>query len=126
MLMLTGPGVNRAASLLPFRHIALIPFSKIYPTMEHWLAEQREDGRLVDTYRSRANVSLITGPSKSADIEMALTLGVHGPKFVHAILFDDSPIDFDDRVRPSDLFDEDTEPGTENGGGFEPEADDFA
>lgn len=123
MLMLTGPGASRAASLLPFRHIALIPFSKLYPTMEHWLAEQRENGRLVDTVRGRANLTLITGPSKSADIEMALTLGVHGPKYVHAILFDDSPIDFDDRIRPSDLFD--TDPDAENGGGFEPEEDNF-
>jgi hypothetical protein len=38
---------------------------------------------------------------------MNLTLGVHGPKFVHAILFDDTPPDDDDeRIRPSDFFDE--------------------
>lgn len=136
MLMLTGPGTNRAASLLPYRHIALIPLSRLYPTIEHWLAEQREDDQLVEAYRSRANVTLITGPSKSADIEMALTLGVHGPKFVHAILFDDSPVDFDDQIRPSDLFEEEPDhlqDGRQTGnqadqqnGGFDPEADDFA
>lgn len=124
MLMIAGPGTNRSASLLPFRHIALIPFSRIYRSLEEWLAEQRENNTLVDTFRQRANLTLITGPSKSADIEMALTLGVHGPKFVHAILFDDSPMDFDDRIRPSDLFDD--EDGENDGfddedGGFEEE-----
>jgi hypothetical protein len=92
--------------LLPFRHVALIPFSRIYRNFEEWLAEQRELGTLVDTFRNRANLTLISGPSKSADIEMNMTLGVHGPKFVHAILFDDTPTDLDDQIRPSDLFDE--------------------
>jgi L-lactate dehydrogenase complex protein LldG len=105
MLMLTGPGTNRSASLLPFRHVALIPFSRLYRNFEEWLSEQREAGTLVDTFRNRANLTMISGPSKSADIEMNLTLGVHGPKFVHAILFDDSPMDFEDRLRPSDFFD---------------------
>ena len=89
MMMVAGPGTNRSASLLPIRHIALIPTSRLYPTMEAWLAELRDDGRLVDTLRQSANWSMITGPSKSADIGGELTLGVHGPKFVHAILFDD-------------------------------------
>lgn len=106
MLMLAGPGTNRSASLLPFRHIALIPFSRLYRNVEEWLHEKRDAGTLIDTVRSRANLTMISGPSKSADIEMNLTLGVHGPKFVHAIIFDDSPIDDDDRIRPSDLFDE--------------------
>ncbi len=89
MLMISGPGKSRAASLLPYYHIGLIPFSRLYPTVEAWLAEQREAETLLEALRDQANVTMITGPSKSADIEMNLTLGVHGPKFVHAILFDD-------------------------------------
>ncbi|MFZ4848188.1 MAG: LutC/YkgG family protein [Caldilinea sp.] len=89
MLMIAGPGQSRSASLLPFRHIALIPFSRLYPTLEAWLAERRAAGDLELLLRSRASWNLITGPSKSADIEMNLTLGVHGPRHVHAILFDD-------------------------------------
>lgn len=124
MLMIAGPGTNRVASLLPFRHIALIPFSRLYRSLEEWLAEQRENNTLVDTFRQRANLTLITGPSKSADIEMNLTLGVHGPKFVHAILFDDTPPDYDDRIRPSDLFDDEEPDGDGfNGGGFDDEPD---
>jgi L-lactate dehydrogenase complex protein LldG len=128
MLMLAGPGTNRSASLLPFRHIALIPFSRLYRNFEEWLAEKREAGTLVDILRQRANITLVSGPSKSADIEMALTLGVHGPKFVHAILFDDSPPDYDDQLRPSDLFDSesddeafDDEEDESDDGGFDDE-----
>jgi L-lactate dehydrogenase complex protein LldG len=87
LLVTSGPETNRVASLLPFRHIALIPLERLYPTVESWLQEQRAAGTLVDFLRQHANVALISGPSKSANIEMNLTLGVHGPKFVHAILF---------------------------------------
>jgi len=91
MLLVSGDGKSRVASLMPFYHIALIPFSRLYPTIEAWMSEQREKGDLAGIMRDYANATLITGPSKSADIEMNLTLGVHGPKHVHAILFDDIP-----------------------------------
>ena len=89
ILVGTGAQSSRVASLLPFRHIALIPLARLYPTLEDWLHEQREANTLVDYFRARSNVAMISGPSKSADIEMILTLGVHGPKFLHAILFED-------------------------------------
>jgi L-lactate dehydrogenase complex protein LldG len=89
MLLISAPGASRAASLLPLRHIALIPFSRLYANVETFLAERRADGNLAERLRDPAAWHLITGPSKSADIEMNLTLGVHGPKFVHAILFED-------------------------------------
>jgi L-lactate dehydrogenase complex protein LldG len=67
----------------------LIPLSKLYATAEAWIAQQRTAGTLIHYLRHSANVTLISGPSKSADIGGLLTLGVHGPKVVHAILFDD-------------------------------------
>ena len=85
-----GRGPNtRAASLTPFRHLVVIPFSKLYATGEDWLAQMRHAGRLDAYLRQSRNLSIITGPSKSADLEGNLTMGVHGPKVVHAILFDD-------------------------------------
>jgi L-lactate utilization protein LutC len=87
ILVASSPQTSRAASLLPFRHIALIPFARLYPTLEDWLHEQRQQDKLANYLCAHANLAMISGPSKSADIEMNLTLGVHGPKFVHAILF---------------------------------------
>ncbi len=84
-----GIGRSRSASLTPFRHLMLIPLSKLYPTIEAWMAERRAAGTLVSYLHESANVTLVSGPSKSADIGGLLTLGVHGPKVVHAILFDD-------------------------------------
>ena len=89
VVVAAGPGKSRSASLLPLRHIVLLPLSKLHPTPEAWLASQRHTGDLVDFVRRSANVSLISGPSKSADIESNLTLGVHGPQQVHVIMFDD-------------------------------------
>lgn len=116
MLSISEPGKNRVASLLPYYHIALIPFSRLYPTVEAWLAAQREAGTLVAALSDKANVTIITGPSKSADIEMNLTLGVHGPKHVHAVLFDDEPVELQDALAFEDepLEFEDVAPGFED------------
>jgi L-lactate dehydrogenase complex protein LldG len=84
-----GPHKSRAASLTPFRHLLLVPISRIYPTAEDWMAKMRQDGTLTDFLRESRNVSFVSGPSKSADLEGILTMGVHGPKIVHAVIFDD-------------------------------------
>ncbi len=85
----TGPGRSRAASLLPLHHIALVAASRIHTTIEAWMAALREEGRLDEALRTASQVTLVTGPSKSADIELTLTLGVHGPRTVHAIVYGD-------------------------------------
>ena len=82
-------GKNRAAALLPLYHIAVIPFSRIYPSIEAWFEVMRNEGDLDDRVRGCSQLTFVTGPSKSADIELNLTLGVHGPKMVHALMFDD-------------------------------------
>jgi L-lactate dehydrogenase complex protein LldG len=89
MVLVPGAGKSRVASLLPLHHIALVPGSKIYSNLESWLAALRDEGRIEDSFRNNSQLAFITGPSKSADIELNLTLGVHGPRDVHAIVFDD-------------------------------------
>ncbi len=90
IVLAPGAGRSRAASLLPLLHIVLIPSGRLYPTFETWLGELRAAGQLTTFTRQSRQLVFVTGPSKSADIELSLTLGVHGPRTVHAILFDDS------------------------------------
>lgn len=90
MAIAAAAGRSRVASLLPRRHIALVPLSRLHPTPEAWLRELRSAGEMDGLLRGSRQLVFVTGPSKTADIEQNLTVGVHGPRSVHAILFDDS------------------------------------
>ncbi|HTU99529.1 MAG TPA: lactate utilization protein [Luteitalea sp.] len=74
-----GGGRPRLASVLPPVHIALVPVSLLHMTLGALMAAQP------DLLRGAANVVLVTGPSRTADIEMTLTRGVHGPRLVHVV-----------------------------------------
>ena len=68
---------GRSISLLPRTFIAIIPKSTLVPRMTQaakYIHEAQSAGQDVPSY-----VSFITGPSNSADIEMKLIVGVHGP-----------------------------------------------
>ncbi len=85
MVVVSRPGRPRLASLLPPIHIALLPADRIVRTLPQafdLLHERFGEG----LFRDHSNVVFITGPSRTADIELSLTLGVHGPKEVHAVV----------------------------------------
>ncbi len=83
MVVPSGNRKGRLASLLPPAHIALLRIRHLYPSLMHFIAANPTAARDV------ANLNFISGPSRTADIEQTLTLGVHGPKFVHVILLAD-------------------------------------
>jgi L-lactate dehydrogenase complex protein LldG len=72
---------GRGASLLPPVHLCVLPAARLVATPADVLRPLR--GR-PDALPS--NLVLITGPSRTGDIEQLLTLGVHGPVAVHVVL----------------------------------------
>lgn len=83
LVVTSGAGKPRSASLLPPIHIALITESQLLPNFESWVALQRAEN--LATFRATANTVLISGPSRTADIAMELILGMHGPRALHII-----------------------------------------
>ena len=80
LVLVSGPGRGRLASVLPPVHVAVVDERRLRPSLEALL---HEEPRLLD---AGSNVVVVAGPSRTADIEMTLTHGVHGPKHVHVIL----------------------------------------
>lgn len=71
---------NRLISLLPPVHIAIVNYEDICATLGEAILRARP---LCETSRA---ITFITGPSRTADIELTLTVGVHGPKELYVIV----------------------------------------
>lgn len=76
VLIVDGEGSPLEASLLPEIHIAILRTSDILPSLEN----------AVHLIRPTHAAVVITGPSRTGDIEMTLTIGVHGPGELHVFL----------------------------------------
>ncbi len=69
----------RAVSLLPRIHLAIVRPAMLRPDLHQVFAEARDHHYLL----------FITGPSRTADIELTVTLGVHGPKNLYVWMLDE-------------------------------------
>ena len=86
VVMRARPGQERSVSILPPVHLAIITTGQILesvralpPLFREWLAKE---GLLPSA------VHLSSGPSRTADIELTLILGAHGPKALHVLALD--------------------------------------
>ena len=78
VVLMASPEEPRARSLLPEVHITLLREDRILPGLAELFAAL--GGELPSA------LAIVTGPSRSADIEQKLTIGVHGPGVVHVVL----------------------------------------
>jgi len=88
LIIAEDEGNCRAVSNLPYRHLAVVGIEKIAFSVEDSLKTLQCQciyglGRAAPTY-----YSLISGPSRTGDIEFRITFGMHGPKEVHIVLLD--------------------------------------
>lgn len=75
-----GSGRARMASLIPEVHVAILHVGLIERTISHFA--HRHSDWVSDT----TNLVVISGPSRTGDIELQLNLGVHGPRHLHVVL----------------------------------------
>lgn len=85
VVMSSGAGAPRSLSLLPPVHIALAERRQLLPDLFD-LFELFSAGRTSQSPALPSGLTLITGPSKTGDIELRLVTGVHGPGEIHVIL----------------------------------------
>jgi L-lactate dehydrogenase complex protein LldG len=85
IVTLSGANQGRSVSLLPTAFMAIIPADKIKTKLGDVISELNELNHKADL---PAGVHVITGPSRSADIENDLTIGVHGPGIMYAVIVD--------------------------------------
>ena len=76
----------RLVSLLPPVHIALLNKNRLLTGLDEFYAMHPQPAV------ASASTVFITGPSRSADIEMILVRGVHGPRVIHVIVIDEELI----------------------------------
>jgi L-lactate dehydrogenase complex protein LldG len=85
LILLSGAGRPRSTSLLPDVHVAVFGRDRLLESLEQVGVMLEALHVEPDRTMSGAMINFITGPSRTADIELTLTRGVHGPKEVHAI-----------------------------------------
>src|SRR2546425_11623836 len=88
LMLVTNEGNADLATSVPPVHIAVVGIEKIVPTLDDAMAivkllARSGTGQKITTYTQP-----ITGPSRSADIELKTQIGVHGPKELHFVLLD--------------------------------------
>ncbi len=89
IVLISNENKPRSASLIPPVHIAIIEFGVIVESLKDLfclLANAASDLGSLKTLSSC--ITFITGPSRTGDIELTITLGVHGPKELHIIIYD--------------------------------------
>lgn len=82
LVMIQGPEESRLISLLPPAYICVVPVSRMLVNLDELLSI------LPRPAEQTSAMVLITGPSRTADIEQILVRGVHGPGEIHVVLVD--------------------------------------
>ncbi|MFC0282830.1 lactate utilization protein C [Camelimonas abortus] len=84
LVLLSGPDNPTTLNFLPDNHIVVLDSADLVPSLEDvWARLRREVAGAPPR-----TINMITGPSRSGDIDRTIFLGAHGPRALHVILID--------------------------------------
>ncbi|TNF34430.1 MAG: lactate utilization protein [Gammaproteobacteria bacterium] len=85
LVLLSGGDTPTTSNFLPDNYICVLRTADILNDMESlWARLKTEKASLP------RSINIITGPSRTADVEQTIQMGAHGPRQVHVILWDDA------------------------------------
>ena len=82
-VLLARKGVSRLVSLVPPAHVAVVERGQVLPSLDELFTLRRHEFLTGDL---GSYMNIISGPSRSADIEQTIVKGVHGPGRVYMVL----------------------------------------
>ena len=86
LALLSGSDSPTSLNFLPNTHIAVLSAGDVVGVYEDVWDRLRRDGRAIPR-----TINLISGPSRTGDIEQTIEIGAHGPRRLHILLIDDQP-----------------------------------
>jgi len=85
LILLSGPDNPTTINFLPDNHIVVLDSADLVPALEDVWTRLRAEAGSDPLPRT---VNMVTGPSRSGDIDRTIFLGAHGPRAVHVIVID--------------------------------------
>lgn len=92
LVIIENEGNARICTAVPPVHIAVVGIEKIVPTFQEAMKVAEVTWRYAN-YTVPGYINIISGPSKTGDIEKVTTYGAHGPAEVHVIFVDNGRLD---------------------------------
>lgn len=87
IFIIENEGNARLVTSAPPKHIVIVGIDKIVPTIHEALVVSEVTWRYA-MYKAPSYISIITGPSKTGDIEYTIVRGAHGPKDLYVVFLD--------------------------------------
>jgi L-lactate dehydrogenase complex protein LldG len=93
LMLASGPASPATMNFLPDTHVVVLPAARVVGPLEDAWARLRAsvEGKLQSAAMPRT-VNLITGPSRTGDIEQKIEMGAHGPRRLHLIVVEDDAL----------------------------------
>lgn len=99
LMIPSGPTMPSTMNFLPDTHVVVMPASRVVGPLEDAWAKLRAshgipDGTAVGAAAAKMprTVNLVTGPSRTGDIEQKIEMGAHGPRRLHLIVVEDDAL----------------------------------
>ena len=93
LVIISNEGNARLVTSLPPVHIALVTTEKFVETLEQAITLVKALIPASSGMKLTSYISLVTGPSRTTDIEKELVIGVHGPQELHIIILDNGRLE---------------------------------